>query len=589
MFFKLKVIHLIALWCCVDYYSLLEIKDDSLSEENLSKDVQILLGNDTVLKSILERYPGFYKIVMQVVNQTVLNGTRNQFNEAHICNVAKSTINSSQDTCLAQSTSTPYLCSVTQNITEGAKTSLSQLCSNNTGNASVPERSPTTLLATSMGTTTLVPSTGTTTERGNTINDEIMDNPVGKVPYSLPTDWPITPQTNSSTSEATSPTTLPATVPLTPTQKPGPPPPPEPNRQVASSYFFLAIKVAVKTAIISFERNCRIRMGVYVKERRVCIVSGNKELNETKNLTILYKARNGQSLRILNIFGNSCSIVAIILLIMEYLLCKSQFSLFEKNVTSLVLCLLISHMMQLLITFFNGNQMFCKASGIILHWALLSSFAWVSMISFDIFKTFSKTMRMDTERSKRKYRRYCIIALSASTVVTLICILIGIPTEDYSGYGHKGRCFIGKQWANLASFIIPIGLSLLLNIVLMIVTLVKIHAMQNRAAKTFAGKGSQSSSSRKKVVISFLILKLSVLFGLGWFLGFIDGVTNTTFLPFVYTGIVSLQGFFVFLCFGCHKALLRKLHQKKKPSEKEAAPILPTKAEKNIETETTQL
>ena len=366
--------------------------------------------------------------------------------------------------------------------------------------------------------------------------------------------------------------------------------PPLPGNKVASSYLFLAMKLTVKTAMISFERKCHQHNGIYVNERRICIVSNKEDPNSTRNYTIFSDSTpNGagsKSLRILNIVGNSCSIVAILLLVVQYFICKDQFLIFDKSILSLAFCLQISHLMQLFITFFSWNKTYCKAGGIVLHWALLSSFAWMSIISFDIFKTFRRTQLADS-RSKKKYSIYLITAMSASTMVVVVCIFLGIPANDYSGYGHEGRCFIGKVWANLFSFVLPVAFSLMLNTVLMITTLLKIYKSQKRGAKALAGNRSHSSNSRKNVVVSILTLKLSVLFGLGWFLGFITSVSNSPILAFIFTGIVSLQGLLVFVCFGCHKLCWKNCHERS--PRKVHSPMLQTKVKRNNETDTTHL
>ena len=592
---KTNVLIILTIACSLDYQTPASSAENNLKLKDLEGIVGNILDNDTVLNSLLDRFPEFFKVVALVVNQTISLNITTAVDEAYICNLAESAIHHSKDTCYIPSNMISNSCFVEENITEITNASVSRLCENidglisSTSTYSTRKRrsrmiSDMTLASSITTVSATMKSTDTPQELLTTIK-------------SISTKKPKNLTKNlSSTLPTFIPTQVPTTVPIINGKPPTDIAPVptfigyRPPSTVASTYLFLAMKLTVKTAMISFERKCRQRNGTYVSERHLCIVSYKEGPNGTRNYTVFPESnRNGvggKSLRILNIVGNSCSIVAILLLVTQYFICKNQFLIFDKSIISLAFYLQISHLMQLFTTFFSWNKIYCKAGGILLHWALLSSFAWMSIISFDIFKTFRRTQRADS-RSKKTYFRYFIVGMSSSTIVILLCVFLGIPSDDYSGYGYEGRCFIGKVWANLFSFVIPVAFSLLLNAVLMITTLSKIYKLQKQSAKALAGNRSHRSGSRKNAVVSILTLKLSVLFGLGWFLGFIASVSHSSILAHLFTGIVSLQGFLVFVCFGCHKLLLKKFHER--ALRKLESPMLQTKVKRNTETETTHL
>ena len=613
MNFTTKLLIILVIACSVDYQTTVSSAEYNFRLKDLQEIVGNLLENGTVLNALLDRFPEFFKAVTLVVNQTASHNLTTAIDEAYICRLAESAIHHSKDTCYLSPNMISNSCFVEQNITEITNASVSTLCENINGttrsmSASSTRKRHSRMIADSTLASSITTLNGTMIRTG--ASGEVVTGSVNATRYesrdiakSFSTKEPNT-ATNSSTTTLpiTFPTHVATTVltvddkqptaiaPIPPYVGNRPTVPPLPVNNIASSYLFLAMKLTVKTAMISFERKCHQHNGIYVNERRICIVSNKEDPNSTRNYTIFSEPNpNGagsKSLLILNIVGNSCSIVAILLLVVQYFICKNQFLIFDKSILSLAFCLQISHLMQLFITFFSWNKTYCKAGGIVLHWALLTSFAWISIISFDIFKTFRRTQLADS-RSKKKYFIYLITAMSASTMVVVVCIFLGIPANDYSGYGHEGRCFIGKVWANLFSFVLPVAFSLMLNTVLMITTLLKIYKSQKRGAKALAGNRSRSSNSRKNVVVSILTLKLSVLFGLGWFLGFIASVSNSPILAFIFTGIVSLQGLLVFVCFGCHKLCLKKLHERS--LRKVHSPMLQTKVKSSNETETTHL
>ena len=580
MNFTTKLLIILGIACSVDYQTTVSSAEYNFKLKDMQEIVGNLLENDTVLNALLDRFPEFFKAVALVVNETASHNLTTAIDEAYICRLAESAIHHSKDTCYLSTNTISNSCFVEQNITEITNASVSTLCENVNGtirsiSASSTRKRHARMIADSTLASSKTTLNGTMTRTG--ASGEVVTGSVNETWYELVDITKL-----SSTVADYIPPRVINPMPVTA--------PPLRVIEVASSYLFLAMKLTVKTALISFERKCHQRNGIYVNERRICIVSNKEDPNSTRNYTIFSEPTpNGagsKSLRILNIVGNSCSIVAVLLLVVQYFICKNQFLIFDKSILSLAFCLQISHLMQLFITFFSWNKTYCKAGGIVLHWALLSSFAWMSIISFDIFKTFRRTQLADS-RSKKKYFIYLITAISASTMVVVVCIFLGIPANDYSGYGHEGRCFIGKVWANLFSFVLPVAFSLMLNTVLMITTLLKIYKSQKRGAKALAGNRSHSSNSRKNVVVSILTLKLSVLFGLGWILGFITSVSNSPILVFIFTGMVSLQGLLVFVCFGCHKLCLKKLHERS--LRKVHSPMLQTKVKSSNDTETTHL
>ena len=553
-------------WYAFGCLSIVGYVDGFISDDSLPQVAASILKNDTVLQTLLIRYPDLYYMLMQTVNAAILGNATLKINEQSICNVARSIFDAEDDKCLSEDKHPSSECYDTKNLTEvAANTSLNQLCSNISADelhtrASSTDKS-TKPSINSYETPVAPPTTfpaprstksGNVTTVSYAVTEKPTDPPLNITAFKLQET-----ATNISTAIITPIfTTVPTDVPTTDIQTtdvaPMPPAPPS-DINAPSSYLFLAIQLAARTAIVSFERSCRKRNGTFVKRNLICVIANQNGSNGTSNYTLRYKPESRGGLKLLNMVGNCCSIAAIVLLFGEYFSCKVKFTLFEKCIISLAVSLLASHLMQLLITFFGDGGKFCKVSGILLHWALLGSFIWMSVISWDIFKTFSRTQRRDSEKSKQKYVKYLIIVTSASTGVILTCIFMGIPAADYSGYGYEGKCFVGKFWANVFSFIAPVGLSLLFNTVFMIITLLSIRKMQNRAAVAFASNASQRSGTRKQALTSVLTLKLSVLFGLGWFIGFINAISNAPVLDYVFTGIVSLQGLLVSLCFGSHK------------------------------------
>eukprot|EP00795_Rhopilema_esculentum_P016646 gene16646-8083_t len=439
--------------------------------------------NDTagdMLKLLLGKYPKFMEITARVVNATTFNNTES-LDEEYLCRLIISQLIATEDSC-RKIAATPKWCEDTA----------LNLCSNVSTNATTSTTSrPLTTTATT--TTLSTTKTATTTKITPTlinITDFTGIPPIPPIPP-IPTE--------------------PAPQPLVKDLI-------ETGPDVVSTYFFAAIQVIARTTVNIFEK------------QKVNAVKTNG--TTTNNLTtIVYTvSRVGADNRkysILSDFGNSLSLVGIILLLLEYGLCKQRLSLFERNIVSLCCTLFLSHGLQLLLTHLNDVRYFCKAGGVFLHWALMASFMWMLTISYDIFKTFRGMHHVGSDRSSRRFKKYVIFVAMTATTIVLLCVFLGIPKEDFSGYGYQGKCFVAKFWANLFAFIVPVALVLLTNTMLMISTLVKLQSLQKKSKKMFTTDNSKNVSSRRKVVISVLMLKLSILFGLGWLFGFIANAINS--------------------------------------------------------------
>ncbi len=216
----------------------------------------------------------------------------------------------------------------------------------------------------------------------------------------------------------------------------------------------------------------------------------------------------------------------------------------------------------------------------LLHWALLLVFFWITVISCDIFITFTKLRPVDSNHSSQRFKKYLLLVVSASSVIVLVCIFIGIPKQDFSGYGVDGNCFVSKFWANLFAFTVPIVILYLVSMALLVIAITKIYSTEKQNSEMLSTQNNQSS--RKKIVLTVLTLKLSVLLGLGWILGFIDGFVESNALSVCFTIIVSFQGTFVFIAFGHHRKIFNAFRMllrrnKKDGKDSDMSCVLPNK------------
>ena len=137
------------------------------------------------------------------------------------------------------------------------------------------------------------------------------------------------------------------------------------------------------------------------------------------------------------------------------------------------------------------------------------------------------------------------------TVIVLGCLASDIPEKRITQYGVDGACFIVGFWANLFAFVVPIGVILAVNLALMCYTVYDVAVLKRATCQV------SSAGNRRQIVITVLALKIAILVGIAWIMAFIDGFIFNKIVKYIYTIIVTFQGFFIYLAFGCRKQLIQ--------------------------------
>ena len=202
------------------------------------------------------------------------------------------------------------------------------------------------------------------------------------------------------------------------------------------------------------------------------------------------------------------------------------------------------------------HDLLCKAVSILLHYALLTSFSWLTVISVDMYKMFQsiEAMQKASERSGcRDMIVQQVLAWGTPALMVVMSVVVdNTPPDTHDVKPHYGerRCWLSSEtYAILAFFGIPICIAVILNILLFVVLSVRLRkAMKHRDNMT-----STVTSTRGLYLRLFLLMGV----GSGFLLltPFIDHIVVwiliilTTASQGVYIGAVSLFSRQVLTCF----------------------------------------
>ncbi|XP_063447801.1 uncharacterized protein LOC134727351 [Mytilus trossulus] len=249
------------------------------------------------------------------------------------------------------------------------------------------------------------------------------------------------------------------------------------------------------------------------------------------------------SLSIISLIGLSLSILGLSLTIISYAFFrKLRRGRAQQTLFNLALSMLCSWVVFL--TGIRQTHSFygCIVVAVLLHYFILSSFMWMLMEAFLQYLTFVKVLGTYVTR----YRLKTVLVAWGLPLVPVVSVL----SIDYTLYSGGSRYCWMSLTAFYYSFAIPVGLIILCNLTVFVVTVISI-CRRPTGLRTNQSKSKMAMANLQAAITSFVLL------GLTWFLGYL--AISDARLPFQYafTILNSLQGFFIFILFVLRKKRVR--------------------------------
>ena len=192
---------------------------------------------------------------------------------------------------------------------------------------------------------------------------------------------------------------------------------------------------------------------------------------------------------------------------------------------------------------YTKHAVLCAGVAILGHYFWLSAFLWMGVMGFDTWRTF-RTDALLTDKSTQNalYFGYCLFAWGISLVVVGAGVMItfGFPKLNF-GYGSYDMCWLINSLQLVTTFLLPIGIVVLCNLLFLLATLWNILYTRRQ------NKMVTQNDSKTLQLLPFL--KLPVFLGLSWLLGFLASVFQNKYLWVVFDLVNSSQGIILFLVF----------------------------------------
>lgn len=224
----------------------------------------------------------------------------------------------------------------------------------------------------------------------------------------------------------------------------------------------------------------------------------------------------------LSVTGLAISILSLLIVLVTYYTFNELRTIPGIHLVNLSLSLLLSHLLQLLTPVLNTSKASYTAFAVLLHYFSLVSFAWMSLIAYDTWRTFSYKYWHQSRGIWRQMRarvmRHMAVGWLPTLILVVTCTALDQSNAVTIGYGANAGCWISNRFANLCVFTTPVSLSLVFNIVYFLRTIKAIR--QTKRQTRSVTEQSQNESDFP------IFTRIAALMGFYWLLGFLAMLIN---------------------------------------------------------------
>lgn len=147
-----------------------------------------------------------------------------------------------------------------------------------------------------------------------------------------------------------------------------------------------------------------------------------------------------------------------------------------------------------------GVCVFLSAS---LHFFWLASFCWMNILSFDTWKTFRSSFYQSRYKRERMFIFYSLYAWGVPFLIVLIALILDMTNisakiqPHYAIFKWQKLCWINSKTGLLCFFLIPVGVIIMENLIMFILTSFDIYR-QSEDAKFATAKTETSNQANEK-------------------------------------------------------------------------------------------
>ena len=227
--------------------------------------------------------------------------------------------------------------------------------------------------------------------------------------------------------------------------------------------------------------------------------------------------------RILSYIGLSINFVSCLLFLLTFFLFKDLQTFFSKLMMNFVSSILLGDVL-----FLVGAPLFqyvrvdilCSIFAVAIHYAYLCRFIWMTVMGLELVRSFYniKKLNKSTAENWKLLTLYMLLAWLSPLVIVIPTIIVNFTVEDSVNYGVGSSCWINQPIALTVTFVVPVGLSIIFNVIAFIVVMVILEHIWYRPTASSIDPKEQKRQSWKDFRFALALLTVT---GLSWLFGFL--------------------------------------------------------------------
>ncbi|XP_064355410.1 adhesion G protein-coupled receptor E3-like [Dromaius novaehollandiae] len=242
------------------------------------------------------------------------------------------------------------------------------------------------------------------------------------------------------------------------------------------------------------------------------------------------------ALRLVTYVGLSLSVLCLFLAILTFLLCRSLWNVSVALHLQLSICLFVADILFLVAMHRIRNQLACAIIAGLLHYLFLACFTWMFLEGLHLFLTV-RNLRVVNYTSASRFKKRYMYPTGYGVPALVVAISIAV---NPSGYGTDKHCWLSTKGGFVWSFIGPVCAIILVNLVFFLTTLWILRDKLSTLNKDV-------SSLKSTRTLTFKALTHVLILGCTWGLGLLQTRSSALLVAFLFTGLNSLQGVFIFV------------------------------------------
>ncbi|XP_017143881.2 probable G-protein coupled receptor Mth-like 11 [Drosophila miranda] len=272
-------------------------------------------------------------------------------------------------------------------------------------------------------------------------------------------------------------------------------------------------------------------------------------------------------------YVKSASIICMVITIAVYFWLPRFHSLHGKCCNLYFICLAATFLLNVFSMFdvFRPRSLLCQINGYAGYFAVMATFLWLSVISFDLWRRFALRRFHEFNRNSRSsFLNYNYIVWNTAAVLTLGILMIDLFTKFNSanprtpGVGEYTCWIYTEGWSAMYYFYSPLIMLILLNGTMFALTSRYIYVENKRNQQVLNQNERQRKSTNKANYRVYL--RLFIIMGGSWCLEIMAFICYMEKVFEEFTTAADLincsQGMIIFLATFCNCDILRSIHNR---------------------------